>query len=178
MRASRPYPVGDGGCRLQYDRAHERPDRGHEPVDQARETRRLRIPEPGQLPATGTVALHPAHPADCQRGTRRCPPKIEEPDSVAEGSGISRKASVNGQILTSHQRGPAPGHQRGLLHGHGQPVTAAGSACKARDLPSTTPVTCYACIFIRCTRLLEHRMAHPQGRANPHTSASTVTSQP
>ena len=50
----------------------ERPDRGHEQVDQAGETRRLRVPEPGQLPATGTVALHPANP----------PIVSEEPDGA------------------------------------------------------------------------------------------------
>src|SRR5215204_5441480 len=43
-------------------RADQRPHRGHEPVDQAGETSRLRLSEPGQLPAPGTVALHPAHP--------------------------------------------------------------------------------------------------------------------
>jgi hypothetical protein len=33
-----------------------------EPADQVGETRRLRIPEPRELPPPSTVALHPAHP--------------------------------------------------------------------------------------------------------------------
>ena len=66
----RDVVAGDRGVPL--DRDHERPHRGHEPVDQAGETRRLRVPEPGQLPAPGTVALHPANP----------PIVSEEPDGA------------------------------------------------------------------------------------------------
>ena len=50
----------------------ERPNRGHEQVDQTGETLRLRVPEPGQLPTAGTVALHPANP----------PIVSEEPDGA------------------------------------------------------------------------------------------------
>src|SRR6478672_12820740 len=66
----RDLVAGDRG--VPHDRAHERPHRGHESVDQAGETRRLWIPEPGELPATGKVALHPAHP----------PIVSEEPDGA------------------------------------------------------------------------------------------------
>ena len=59
-RDDRDLVAGDRGVPL--DRPHERPHRRHQPVDQAGETRRLRLPQPGQLPAPGTVALHPAHP--------------------------------------------------------------------------------------------------------------------
>ena len=69
-RDDRDLVAGDRG--VPHDRAHERPHRGHEPVDQAGETRRLRLPEPGQLPAPGTVALHPADP----------PIVSEEPDGA------------------------------------------------------------------------------------------------
>ena len=63
---------------IPHHRAHQRSNRGHEPADQAGETRRLRIPEPRTTDAAyGSIA--PGTPADCQRGTRRCPPKIEEP---------------------------------------------------------------------------------------------------
>src|SRR6185295_11360700 len=55
-----------------HDRADERPDRGHKPVDQAGETRGLRLPEPRELPSPGKVALHPAHP----------PISSEEPDGA------------------------------------------------------------------------------------------------
>ena len=66
----RDLVAGDRG--VPDHRADERPDRGHEQVDQAGETRRLRVPEPGELPAPGTVALHPADP----------PIVSEEPDGA------------------------------------------------------------------------------------------------
>jgi hypothetical protein len=37
---------------------HQRPHRGHQPTGQAGQTRRLRIPQPRQLPHPSTVALH------------------------------------------------------------------------------------------------------------------------
>jgi hypothetical protein len=55
---------------------------GHEPVDQAGETRRLRVREPGQLPP-GTVALHPAQP----------PIVSEEPD----GARLKSKSRISGR---------------------------------------------------------------------------------
>jgi hypothetical protein len=59
-RDHRDLVAGDRG--VPVDRAHERSNRGYEQVDQAGETRRLWVPEPGELPASSTVALHPAHP--------------------------------------------------------------------------------------------------------------------
>ena len=59
-RDDRDLVAGDRG--VPHDRAHQRPHRRHEPVDQAGETRRLRVQEPGQLPPPRTVALHPADP--------------------------------------------------------------------------------------------------------------------
>ena len=55
-RDDRDVVAGDRG--VPHDRADERPDRGHKPVDQAGETRRLRLPEPGELPSPGKVACH------------------------------------------------------------------------------------------------------------------------
>ena len=55
-----------------HHRPDERPNRGHKQADQAGETRGLRFPEPGELPAPSTVALHPAHP----------PIVSEEPDGA------------------------------------------------------------------------------------------------
>ena len=52
--------AGDRG--LPDHEPDERPHRGHEQADQAGETRRLRVQKPGELPPTGTVALHPADP--------------------------------------------------------------------------------------------------------------------
>lgn len=66
-RDDRDLVAGDRG--VPHDRPHERPDRGHEPVDHAGETRRLRLPEPGQLPPPSTVALHPAHPPTASEDT-------------------------------------------------------------------------------------------------------------
>ena len=71
----RDLVAGDRG--VPDDRADERPNRGHEPVDQAGETRRLRVPEPGQLPAPGTVALHPAHPPIVSEETDGARPKLK-----------------------------------------------------------------------------------------------------
>jgi transposase len=62
--------AGDRG--VPDHRVDERPHRGHEPADQAGQTRRLWVPEPGQLPPPGTVALHPAQP----------PIVSEEPDGA------------------------------------------------------------------------------------------------
>ena len=85
----RDLVAGDRG--VPDDRADERPDRGHEPVDQAGETRRLRLPEPGELPAPGTVALHPAHP----------PIVSEEPD----GARLKSKSPIC-TTLENGRRGP------------------------------------------------------------------------
>jgi hypothetical protein len=52
-------------------------NRGHEPVDQAGETRRLRLQEPGQLPATGTVALHPPDPPIVSEESDGARPKLK-----------------------------------------------------------------------------------------------------
>ena len=71
----RDLVAGDRG--VPHDRAHERPDRGHEQVDQAGETRRLRVPEPGELPAPGTVALHPADPPIVSEETDGARPKLK-----------------------------------------------------------------------------------------------------
>jgi hypothetical protein len=59
-RDDRDLVAGDRG--LPDHGPDERPNRGHEQVDQTGETLRLRVPEPGQLPTAGTVALHPANP--------------------------------------------------------------------------------------------------------------------
>ncbi len=59
-RDDRDLVAGDRG--IPHDRAHQRPDRGHQQAHQAGETRGLRVQEPGQLPAPRTVALHPANP--------------------------------------------------------------------------------------------------------------------
>ena len=59
-RDDRDLVAGDRG--LPDHRAHERPNRGHEQADQTGETRRLRVPQPGELSTPGTVALHPADP--------------------------------------------------------------------------------------------------------------------
>jgi hypothetical protein len=57
-RDDRDLMAGDRG--VPVDRAHERPNRGQERVDQAGETCRLWVPEPGELPASSAVALQPA----------------------------------------------------------------------------------------------------------------------
>src|SRR6185312_2212275 len=86
-RDDRDLVAGDRG--LPDHGPDERPNRGHEPVDQTGETRRLRVPEPGQLPTAGTVALHPANP----------PIVSEEPD----GARSKLKSRVTG-IHTATER--------------------------------------------------------------------------
>ena len=75
-RDDRDVVAGDRG--VPHHRAHQRPHRGHEPADQAGETRRLRLPEPGNY--RRRVRLHcTRHTRRLSASNRRCPPKVEEP---------------------------------------------------------------------------------------------------
>src|SRR6185312_6234003 len=76
-RDDRDLVAGDRG--LPDHGPDERPNRGHEPVDQTGETRRLRVPEPGQLPTAGTVALHPANPPIVSEETDGARSKLKSP---------------------------------------------------------------------------------------------------
>jgi hypothetical protein len=73
----RDLVAGDRG--VPHDRADQRLDRGHEQVDQAGETRRLRLPEPGELPASSTVAPHPGDPPIVSEEPDGARPKLKSP---------------------------------------------------------------------------------------------------
>ena len=99
-RDNRDLVARDRG--VPHHRAHQRPHRGHQPADQAGETRRLRIPEPGELPTPSTVALHPAHP----------PIVSEEPDGARLRSKSPFIGLVVGLIAQTRRRTVWNAHRR------------------------------------------------------------------
>ena len=118
-------------------RTHQRPHRGHQPADQAGETRRLRIPEQRELPTPSTVALHPANPPIVSEETDGARSRSKSPKRSSRYRSrmwqfISRPElrSVMGQSKSAFTwRDVLLGNKILLMSFKGVPDEAVGLAC-------------------------------------------------